>query len=159
MFLGRLSYSVDVKGRLSVPAEFRTVLAQQYGTEEVWVAPWMEINETTHQSARILHAYPRSRWDEITAKLSGASSYDPELLEFRRQFLSGATQCFPDKQGRIALTTQQRGHAGIENEVMFVGAGVPYIEIWDLATFDRWQEQHEHAAFAGIGRRLKELAL
>ncbi len=159
MFIGRLSYSVDAKGRLSIPAEFRAVLAQQFGTEEVWIAPWKEINETTHQTARILHAYPRSRWDEITAKLAAASSYDPALLEFKRQFLSAATQCVPDKQGRIALTPQQRGHAGIESEVMFVGAGVPFIEIWDLQTFDRWQEQHEDAAFAGIGRRLMELAL
>jgi MraZ protein len=159
MFLGRLSYSVDAKGRLSIPAEFRAILAQQYGTEEIWVAPWKEVNEGTQQRARTLHAYPRAEWDKVTSVLGTASAYDPDLVEFRRACLSGASQCFPDKQGRIALTAQQRVHASIENEVMFVGAGVPFIEIWDLATFERWQEHHEDAAFAGIGRRLKELGL
>lgn len=167
MFVGRLSYSVDSKGRLSIPSEFRAVLAQQYGTEELWVTTFKEVDSTRPadgepprlRSAPLLHAYPRQEWDKVVATLGGASGYDPELVRIRRHFISGATQAIPDKQGRIALTSAQRVHAGIESEVMFVGNAVRFIEIWDLATFDRWQREDEDSAFAGIGKLLQGVGL
>lgn len=154
-FVGRGSYAVDAKGRISIPADFRAVLARDYGTEELWITTFKQVDKDRGVSVPMLWAYPRVEWDKTLEQLAERSAYDSRLNNFRRHFVAGATQCVPDKQGRVALTPEQRKHARLEREVMFVGTGLHYFEIWDLETWEKWRTEDEDDAYAGIGETLQ----
>ncbi len=153
MFQGRYSYSVDVKGRVSIPSDFRSILQERYASEELFVTIFKDSGE------RILLAYPRTDWQHLVEKLSATSQFESKLNDFRRVFVSGATLCVPDKQGRISLTAEQRRYAAIEKEVTFVGAGSRRIELWDRSTWERWHQAKEDTTFEGVGSVLKEVGL
>ena len=158
-FVGQGSYAVDAKGRVSIPADFRAVISQHYGTEELWITTYKWVDENRNVRVPLLQAYPRAEWEHTLESLAERSAYDPRLNNFRRHFVAGATQCFPDKQGRVALTPEQRRHANLERDVMFLGTGLRYFEIWDLATWEKVRTEEEDEAYAGIGDVLKEHGL
>lgn len=128
MFRGTHEHAVDAKGRTSLPAKFREVLAEKYGAEQrlmITVSP---------DGAPCLRAYPVQEWAAIEEKLASASSFDPRVMELVRAFVGGANEVEVDKLGRVLVPQSMREHAGLVKNVAFVGA-LQHFEIWDSERF------------------------
>ena len=80
MFIGSFKYSVDSKGRVSIPAKLRKNLTP-------------EANDTfilTRGTAQCIDVYPMDNWKELAAnKLNQLNSFDPKEAMFIRMFLQG----------------------------------------------------------------------
>ena len=127
MFRGRFQHTVDPKGRLSVPAKFRDVLAQYDGS--LVVVP----NE------HCLEVHPLEEWQKIEARLRERSMFDPDVREFSRLYVSRAKDVTLDGAGRILLPPDSRQQAGLQKEVTLVGGGLMRFEVWDRPRFEEYE--------------------
>ena len=115
MFLGEYHHSIDDKGRLIIPAKFRSELGDKF--------------IITRGIENCLFAYPEKRWEEIVHKLESLPFTKKDARNFTRFFLSGATVAEFDKQGRVNITSPLINYAGIEKECIIIGTG-DRLEIW-----------------------------
>jgi MraZ protein len=84
---------------------------------------------------------PQEAWNGLAERLSATSIADPRARNFARFVFSGANEDRPDKQGRISVTEPLRRHAGLERDVVVMGAG-DRVEIWSP---ERWAEKRASA--------------
>ncbi len=125
-FRGRHTLSIDSKGRVSVPAPFREILAERYGENRLMLATVFD---------RCLRAYPTEEWAKIEEHASGLSSTDKNVKFYYRHFISSAVELEFDKQGRILIPASHREWAEINGgQVLFLGI-TDKIEIWDKAAY------------------------
>ena len=115
MFLGEYHHSIDDKGRLIIPAKFRSELGDKF--------------IITRGIENCLFAYPEKRWEEIVHKLESLPFTKKDARNFTRFFLSGATVAEFDKQGRVNITSPLINYASIEKECIIIGTG-DRLEIW-----------------------------
>ncbi len=127
MFRGRYQHTVDPKGRLSVPAKFRDVLAQYDG------------NLVVVPDGECLEVHPLEEWQRMEAKLREQSRFSAEVREISRLYISRAKDVTLDAAGRILLPPDARQQAGLEKEVTLVGGGLPKFEVWDRARFEEYE--------------------
>ena len=123
VFRGQFSHTVDPKGRLSIPADFREVLADGFG-DKLMVAP----------NGNALDVYPERTWKELEDKVSGLPLLDPDRRKFQYLYLSGGKAVVLDAQGRIQIPQNYRERAGLVKDVEIVSM-MTYFEIWDK---ERW---------------------
>lgn len=125
MFRGRFEYTIDEKGRTSLPAKFREVLSANYD-ERLMITSFDQC----------LWAYPLPEWQVIEEKIAALPQFRSQVKALQRVFVSGATECPLDKQGRIIIPPTLREYGGLKKEIMFVGM-TKRIEIWSK---ERWEE-------------------
>ncbi|MDR2851981.1 MAG: division/cell wall cluster transcriptional repressor MraZ [Burkholderiaceae bacterium] len=133
MFQGASSLSLDAKGRLSVPARHRAVLA---GTAA------SQVTITRHPHGCLL-MYPRPQWEQFRERIA-AMPIDKHWL--KRLFLGNAMDVDMDATGRVLISPELRAAAGIARDVLLLGMG-SYFELWDKATHDA----KEAEALAALG--------
>ena len=131
MFRGRYETKVDSKGRTSLPARFREVLA---GQDEYRLV-------LTASLEPCLIAYPYTEWREFENKLTKTSLFDPNVARIKRLYIAGAVECPLDGHGRILVPPMLRQYANISQDVVWCGVG-EHVELWDLT---RWEEAIEEA--------------
>ena len=131
MFIGNYEHTIDSKGRVSLPVKFREVLDGSYENRLI-----------VTNIARCLVAYPLDEWKPMVEKLSAKSIVQKKLQAFQRFFISRATECTIDKQGRILIPGNLREFAQLEKEVVFAGM-TKKIEIWSK---ERYEEEIAQAA-------------
>lgn len=122
MFIGEYSHTIDSKGRLIVPSKFR----EQLGDEFV----------VTKGFEGCLYVYENSEWNSFGEKLHALSITDPNARTITRFFLTGASACEVDKQGRILIPAVLREFANLTKNVVLAGNG-SRIEIWDEQIWNR----------------------
>ena len=122
MFLGEYVHQIDSKGRLTLPARFRPELA----TGVV----------VTRGLDKCLFLYPVDQWQKLAEKINGLPLTQKNARNLARLFYSGASDCVPDKQGRILLAPYLREFAGVDGETVIVGL-YTRLEIWNP---ERWRE-------------------
>ncbi len=146
MFRGRFEHTIDPKGRVSIPAKFRELLAEK-DDERVIIT----------NLDRCLVAYPYEEWRNVEEKISSLSMVKKEVKAFQRFFISGATECPIDKLGRILLPPTLRDYAQLEKDVVFAGMGKMF-EIWSR---QRWVEEIKRAEenFEGMRESLFNLGI
>ena len=125
MFRGQFEHAIDAKGRTSLPARYRDVLA---ATND------LRLVVTPALFDPCLKVYPMKAWEELEAKIAALPEFDPNAILLRRRFLSAAVECDLDKQGRILIVPNLREHAALEKEVLWAGMGRT-AELWSRA---RW---------------------
>ncbi len=130
LFRGQSYRSVDPKGRLMLPPDFRDALLQR-SAEGKFVL-------TTYDDCLV--AYPEALWLELEEKFARLRNSSRKLRDFRRLVLGGAEEQLPDAQGRIRLSRAHQEYAGISREVVILGQGDRF-EIWDQARFKAVLEQ------------------
>ncbi|MBI4211423.1 MAG: division/cell wall cluster transcriptional repressor MraZ [Deltaproteobacteria bacterium] len=148
MFRGRYRHSIDNKGRLSIPAKFRDVLASQFD-ERLIVTNFDQC----------LWAYPVPEWQELERKVAALPQFLEEVKALQRAFISAAVECPLDKQGRILLPPELREYAGIVGESDAVVVGMTRrIEIWSA---ERWASIFKSAEqqLESLGSKLADLGL
>lgn len=146
MFRGRYQHTIDPKGRLSVPAKFRDVLAQYDG--HLVVVP----------NDHCLEVHPLEEWQRLEAKLREQSRFNPEVREISRLYMSRAKDVTLDGAGRILLPQDARQQAGLEKEVTLVGGGLPQFEVWDRARFEEY-ERNEQPKLPSLFDKLASLGV
>ncbi|MGH7308901.1 MAG: division/cell wall cluster transcriptional repressor MraZ [Candidatus Rokuibacteriota bacterium] len=127
MFRGRFQHTIDPKGRLSVPAKFRDVLAQYEGA--LIVVP----NENA------LEVHPLEEWERLESRISEQSQFDPEVRKLGRLYVSRAKEVALDGAGRILVPPDSRQQAGLNKEVTLLGPGRKFFEVWDRSRFDEYE--------------------
>ncbi|PLX81646.1 MAG: division/cell wall cluster transcriptional repressor MraZ [Desulfuromonas sp.] len=110
-FQGEFHNTIDAKGRASIPAKFREVLAETQGDERVVVTKNLEGGLT---------AYPLSHWSQILENVQGLPN-GPQKAAAIRLMVAPAAECAFDKQGRIQIPQALRSDAGLKKEIVVVG--------------------------------------
>ncbi|MBW2313081.1 MAG: division/cell wall cluster transcriptional repressor MraZ [Deltaproteobacteria bacterium] len=127
MFQGRFIHTIDNKGRLSIPADFR--MALQGKSKSKSKAPTLTVQPDC------LALYPAEDWGRIKQNLEDAPAIDPNAQSLKRFLMSNAHTCPIDGPGRISVPPHLREYAGLEREVTVAGVG-SHIELWNKARYD-----------------------
>ena len=131
--------SIDQKGRMSFPNKLRDILGPEFflcaGHDDHYIAVY---------SPEEFESY-REKLLSVTGKAGS---------NVRRFLLSCSDKQVPDKQGRIFIAQQLRDYAGINGEVVVIGAG-NRAEIWDKAT---WDEFSSNMSLDDINAALADLS-
>jgi MraZ protein len=146
MFRGRFEHIVDSKGRVSIPARFRELLAEKYDDRLILT-----------NFDRCLVAYPYEEWRVLEERVGSLSMVKKEVKAFQRFFISGATECPIDKLGRILVPPTLRDYAQLGRNVVFAGM-LRKFEIWSK---ERWLEEIKRSEvdFEGMGEALSDLGI
>jgi MraZ protein len=124
MFRGSSFHTLDVKGRLIVPARFRDII--RTNGDGVMVS----------RMDSCLLAYTFPEWGEIEKKILTLAEKSETMRRFRRVFIGGAFECICDKQERILVPPTLRQYAELEKEIVLVGV-LDHFEIWSRENWDR----------------------
>lgn len=123
MFMGEYHHNIDEKGRLIIPAKFRSELGNNF--------------IVTRGLEKCLYVYSETEWNTIVAKLKTLPFTKKDVRIFIRSFFSGATECEFDRQGRINITSPLVSYADIDKECVVIGAN-DRIEIWSLENWNNF---------------------
>jgi MraZ protein len=124
-FVSNFTSRLDSKGRVSIPASFRAVLARD-GFEGLYVHPALD--------APALDAGGNMLLNEIDAFLSTLSPYSDERDQLSTALLGTSEVLKIDPEGRVILTPSVKSHAGIVDAATFVGLGHKF-QIWEPERF------------------------
>ncbi|MBQ1501986.1 MAG: division/cell wall cluster transcriptional repressor MraZ [Firmicutes bacterium] len=116
MLIGEVDHNIDAKGRYIIPAKFR----EDLGSRFVLVKGFDSC----------IFVYPENKWQSVLESLSQLSTTDPKARRFVRSFTARAFDVEADKQFRVVLPQILREHAGMDKEIVTIGAG-DRLEIWD----------------------------
>ena len=120
-FLGSYTYQLDDKGRVSLPAPFRSVAGDQRFV-------LIQVN------APALSLYPETEWVKVEERLSEMMRRAPEARTYLLNVLANAVEVAPDGQGRILIPAALREQAKLNGQVQMIGA-IDRIEIWNPTEF------------------------
>ena len=121
MLIGEFEHSLDAKGRLIMPAKIREDIGDSF--------------IITKGLDGCLFGFSKKEWDNFEEKLKTLPLTNKNARDFVRFFLSGATECDVDKQGRFLISSNLREYANLEKEAVITGVGTR-IEIWNK---DKWK--------------------
>jgi MraZ protein len=130
--MGMYDYSVDSKGRISVPLKMRKNISPE--AKDTFVA--------TRGFEKCIAIYPLDEWEIIEKKLNDLNSFKGKDRFFQRSFLMWASNLEMDSQSRISLPKSLLDYADIKSEVKIVGVG-ERMEVWDPALFDNYLSAQE----------------
>ena len=125
MLIGEYRHNIDDKGRLIIPSKFRDELGPEF--------------ILTRGLDGCLFAFSQNEWLNFETKLKALPLSDRNARNFVRFFLSGATECEIDKQGRFLIPTNLRTAANLEKEAIIIGVGTR-LEIWNKETWEKCDE-------------------
>ena len=125
MLIGEYEHSLDVKGRLIMPAKLRQDMGEKF--------------IVTKGLDGCLFAFSQQEWLNFETKLKSLPLSDKNARNFVRFFLSGATECELDKQGRFLIPNNLRNAGNLEKEVIIIGVGTR-LEIWNKSTWEKCDE-------------------
>ena len=122
MFLGQYKYSIDSKGRLTVPVRFRAALSSG-----AFITQGFDRN---------LIVYTTESFERMASRATSVTSTNPEARVMRRVIFSRAQELILDATGRVLIPSFLRDYAGIQADAYVVGAG-EYIEIWQAENWEK----------------------
>lgn len=141
MLIGEYEHSLDAKGRLIMPAKLRIDIGEKF--------------IVTKGLDGCLFAFSQKEWENFEQKLKTLPLSDKNARNFVRFFLSGATECEIDKQGRFLIPANLRTAANLEKEAVIIGVGTR-LEIWDKQT---WQKCDENISVDEIAENMTMLGI
>ena len=109
MLLGTYTPKLDDKGRVILPAKFREELAGGI--------------VVTRGQENCLYVFSTAEFEQVHERM--------------RMFLSGASSELPDTQNRITLPVPLRTYAGLDRDLVVIGAG-SHAEIWDAEAWNTY---------------------
>ncbi|NBU32172.1 MAG: transcriptional regulator MraZ [Actinobacteria bacterium] len=138
MFLGTHTPKLDEKGRLILPAKFRESLTAGL--------------VMTKGQERCLVIWAQEQFAEYAESLRARSQNNEKVRAFTRVFFSSAFDDVADKQGRVTIPAQLRQWAGLDRELVVIGADTR-IEIWDSVAWSQYLAVQE-PGFASLDEEI-----
>lgn len=143
MFIGEYRHAIDEKGRLAVPAKFRTSLK----TGAI----------VTRGLDGCLYVYTVAEWKKLADKLAELPMSKSNSRAFARLMLAGAMDVKVDKQGRIMLPDYLRKYGGLKKNAVIAGL-YNHLEIWDVTAWEAYKKKTEKDS-GEIAEQLGELGV
>jgi MraZ protein len=131
MFLSTYENKLDKKGRVSVPASFRSYLSS-LGYNGVICYP-----SFNNQS---IEACSQDRIEKLSNTIDSLNPFEEKRDFFATSILSESISLQFDSEGRISLSSKLLKHAKIKNNMLFVGQGKTF-QIWEPAIFEKFKAQ------------------
>ena len=123
MIRGQYFYTIDDKGRITMPAKLREAVSQNCNNNLV----------LTHWEGYLM-LFPHDEWRIVEEKISHQSLLKKEVRAFQRFFMSGAVDCSLDSLGRLLIPAHFRDYAEIKKDIVIIGM-TRVIEIWSKEKF------------------------
>ncbi|MBI1384573.1 MAG: division/cell wall cluster transcriptional repressor MraZ [Rhizobiales bacterium] len=151
-FVSTFTNKVDAKGRVSIPASFREVLARDGYEGGIYCYPALD--------RPALDAGGEVLAKKIDALLAGLDDYSDERDELSVALYGDVQVLKIDGDGRIVLPSELREHAAIEGMVTFVGLGQKF-QMWEPGRFEAHraaarEKARDHKRLFGAGGRPEE---
>ncbi len=121
-FLGSYTYTLDDKGRVSLPAAFRRDAEDQRFV-------LLQVEDPS------LALYPERTWREVEDRLRNLLRNDPEARRWVMRVLASAVEVSPDSQGRILVPSRLQESAGLAGQVLMVGM-IDRVDLWNPSDFE-----------------------
>ena len=129
MFLSTFENKLDKKGRVSVPASFRSYLSNM-GYNGIICYP-----SFNNQS---IEAWPQDRIEKISNTIDSLNPFEEKKDYVATSILSESINLQFDSEGRILLTKKLLKHAKIKSSMIFVGLGKTF-QIWEPTNFEKFR--------------------
>jgi MraZ protein len=142
-FLGEYEATLDTKSRFLLPVGFKKQLPEDGPTQFV-------INRGFE---KCLSLYPMKSWEPIFSRISQLNDFDPEVRQFRRYFLNGATMVELDSAGRLLIPQNLKEHASLDKDIVLTAA-VDKIEIWDKVKYQQFFETFSPETFSSLAKQV-----
>ena len=143
MLMGEYMHTIDAKGRVILPADFRSELGEGF--------------IITKGLDSCLFIYTMTEWENLSTKLKQLPLAKAEARAFVRFFFSGARQLECDKQGRFLVPAALRAHAKLQKDVVLIGIS-SRIELWSREEWNRYNEEI-NPSVSSIAENLVDLGI
>ena len=132
--IGTYECKVDAKGRLMLPVSFKkqlaSVMANGFVLKRAVFQPCLEL-------------YPMNQWELLMQNINKLNRFKKKNNDFIRRFTAGVKSVDLDSSGRLLISKDLVGFAGISKEIVVTSA-VNIIEIWDK---DKYEKAINDASF------------
>ena len=122
-FLGEHSYSLDSQRRVSIPKVWR----QSEGRSVFYLLPGRD---------RCLQLISEEIFSDLKKKIRQVSFTNPKVSRALAKLGAMAQECVCDKQGRISLSAKLKSYAGIDSDIVLIGA-ITTAQLWAKGS---WEE-------------------
>ena len=129
MFLSTYENKLDKKGRVSVPASYRSYLSN-LGYNGIICFPSF--------NNQCIEAWSQDRVEKISNAIDSMNPFEEKKDYFSTSILSESTNLQFDSEGRILLTQKLLKHAKVKSSMLFVGQGKTF-QIWEPTTFEKFR--------------------
>lgn len=140
-FRGESLHKVDIKGRVSIPAQFRRVLEEGDPDFKTGINPSCVLVHS-QKSRRCLEGYSISSINEVDDLVSGLPRYSREREILERMLNAQSSYAQIDENGRLVLSLKLRELIGLNTEAIFIGMGDKF-QIWEPNSYNTDMEQME----------------
>lgn len=131
LFLSTFHNKLDKKGRVSVPASYRTVLASQ-------TVPGVVVFRSL--SLEAIESFGMDRMEKLSHQLDQMDLFSEDQQDWSASIFADAQHLAFDSEGRIVIPESFCDHAGLSDTVAFVGRG-PTFQLWNPEKFRHYQEE------------------
>ena len=128
LLLGTYTPKIDAKGRVALPAKFRSQLGQGL--------------VMARGQDRCVYLLPFDEFRRIASQIQRTSVGNKAAREYLRVFLSGAVDQEPDKQGRVVVPQMLRDYANLGSDIVVIGVGTR-AELWNKDAWESYLAQKE----------------
>ncbi len=143
MLIGEFRYNLDQKGRLMIPAKFRS----EFGLEAI----------ITKGLEKCLFIFPKDEWEKVVEKILKLPLSQANSRAFTRLMLAGAYESTIDHQGRILIPEYLRNYAELQKKVVIIGL-YSRIEVWDEKLWEEYRKESEAQA-QEIAEKISDLGI
>ena len=137
MFLSSFENKIDKKGRVSVPATFRSYL------NSMGYNGFITYPSFNHPA---LEACSQDRVEKLSNTIDSLNPFEEKRDYFATSVLSESESHQFDTEGRVSISEKLLNHAKIRNNVLFVGLGRTF-QIWEPTNFDKFKSLARKKAF------------
>jgi len=129
MFLSTYENKIDKKGRVSVPASFRSHLSS------LGYNGFIAYPSFNHDA---LEACSQDRIEKLSNTIDSLSPFEEKRDFFATSVLSESISLQFDSEGRVLISEKLLNHAKMKNNVLFVGLGKTF-QIWEPKYFEKFK--------------------
>lgn len=131
LFLSSFQNKIDQKGRVAVPATFRSAVSSDIFQGVVLFRSFTN---------KCIEGMSMSRMEKLSDATDQQNLFDEKLDELTSMLFADARQLSFDVTGRIVVPSDLLEHANIKGDAVFVGRGKSF-QIWEPSAFEKMQTE------------------
>ena len=137
MFLSSYENKLDKKGRVSVPATYRSYLSS------IGYNGFISYPSFSHPA---LEACSQDRIEKLSNTIDSLNPFEEKRDYFATSILSESENLQFDTEGRVFFSKKLLNHAKIKTNVLFVGLGKTF-QVWEPTNFEKFKDIARKRAF------------